>query len=389
MPLGFLPLLAVGLLELLSVPVHATSVEELQPCALLEGTGVPYSQVPRGWTAEAWIGAIAAAYPEEEGDATARPVVCLPPPDQGDYAIGNPIPEVGIANLGYTARDWERWDGFDAREDLLYTPTRFGRDNEAQLRKANANPDLGPVVWGIGDGSGTSLHGVSIRHSEAPLSSQTSPEDLGQPVTGDTYLRAFKAQLHNVMFPRGYAWFRGFARNKELDWIKELQKSKRLDMTGAILNVSFALNENYNNLRKATRMTIRNRILADLKKQNVNPASRARSIEAQIDSEWDAYKISNWLGNEMPRNQATLDWFERLLLQYINGQQCLTPGTMVQEGNRMIDAFGLFEGLDGPGYRQSLLFFYAADWSDKRYTKTHARASAYFISQLLAPSLRR
>jgi len=345
-------ILLLGASFLLSAQARAT----FEPCALLEGTGVQYSQVPRGWSAEAWSDSIAGAFPEE----SERPVVCLPPPDQGDYAIGNPIPEVGIDNLGYTARDWERWDGWDAKEDLLHTPTRFGSDNDAQLRKANSQ--FNSVVWGIGDGSGTSLKGTSIKHADAPLSSQTPADQLGQPVTGETYLRAFRAQLHNVMFPRGYAWFRGFQRNKDLDWIVELKKSKRLDMTGALLNVSFALNENYNNLRKSKRAAIRTRILNELKSQNVNPSSRASSIEAQIESEFDAYSIRNWLGSDMPRNQATIDWLERLLQAYID-QQCLKPGTMVMEGSRQIDAFGLFEGLDGPGYRQSLLFFYAHDWA--------------------------
>jgi hypothetical protein len=134
-------------------------------------------------------------------------------------------------------------------------------------------------------------------------------------------------------------------------------------MTGVHLNISFAINENYNNFRKSKRTAIRNRILNDLRSKNVDPASRADSIEAQIDSEWDAYKISNWLGSDMPRNQATIDWFERLIEAYI-ARQCLRPGTMVMEGNRQIDAFGLFEGLDGPGYRQTLLFFYAHEWSE-------------------------
>jgi len=349
--------LAVGaLLAVLFAAAAPLPTLALQPCALIADTGVRYSQVPRGWTPEAWSDSVAAAFP----DGAERPVICLPPPDQGDYAIGNPIPEVGIDKLGYTARDWERWDGFDVKEDLLYTPTRFGSDNEAQLRAASLNN--GPVVWGIGDGSGTSLTANTIIHSAVPLSASAPPDTLNKPVTGMAYLRAFRANLMNLMYPRGYVWFRGFQKNDNLDWIVELGKSGRLDMTGAHINVSFALNENYNNLRKTKRAAIRDRIVNQLRSQNIDPATRADSILDQIDAEWDAYSISNWLGSDMPRNQATLDWFERLLVAYI-GKMCLTPGTMVTDSGRQFDAYGLFQGLDGPGYSQNLLFFYAHEWA--------------------------
>jgi hypothetical protein len=57
------------------------------------------------------------------------------------YVISDNIAWLDITKLQYTQRDWERWDGFDVRTDMYFTPTSFGgADNENQR------------LWGVGNG---------------------------------------------------------------------------------------------------------------------------------------------------------------------------------------------------------------------------------------------
>lgn len=308
------------------------------------------SAIPHGFSAEEWADQLAAAVADSPEDA---PVLCTPPPNAGDYSISNPVPEVNMGVLAYTARDYERWDSFDLAEDLLCVPTKFAdaKENEASR------------VWGIGNGK-TNSRPTLVVHPDVPLSASASAAaTLGQPLTPALYLRAFQTTIENTYLPRGYSWFRGFARNPTLDWIETFKSQGRMDLNNALMNASFALNENYNIFRKAKKAAIQTRIVNELRGQGIDPYTRP--IETLVDSEFDALKI-NW-ATDIARVQPTMDWYERYIAQVMT-KQCQTPGTMVPRNpsnptGEQYDAFGLFEGMDGPGFSQSLSFFYAHDYA--------------------------
>ena len=331
--------------SILALPLVAGQLNNYPQCVELPpGTA---SAVPPGMTAAEWKDQLSAALAP---DAT-MPQICIPDPGLGEYAITNPVDQQEVLYVGYTARDWSRWDSFDIQEDYLCQPTVFG----------SSNVNRGSVVWGINNGA-TTVQPKVTSFSSAPLSASASASStIGTRVTADTYLKAFRTRLGQIFYPRGYVWFRGFARNAKLDWIEEFKRIGRMDMTGALMNASFALNENYNIFRTQRRSQIRTNLINDFKSKGVDPNSQP--LNDLVDNQFDALKI-DWL-KDMPRNQATMDWYERYLIQ-VTTKLCQDPNLKVPRdpgSSQQINAFGLFEGMDGAGYSQGNMFFYAGDYA--------------------------
>jgi hypothetical protein len=327
--------LAIPITLLWSTPFLHVMSASLPNCVQTPGA----MPVPYGMTSEEFSDQLKHAYV----DPADIPPLCNPPPREGGYIISNPVAEQQVKGLNYTARDWSRWDSFDLLTDTLAKLTTFETFSGATFSQ-------GSNLWGITNGrSGVTLQSTSV--SDTPLS-QTQGQS-GLTITPSMYLRAYRAQLGDTFYPRGYATFRGENLDGSIDWIASFQSTKQIWMTDALMNVSYAANENYNIFRTAKRNTIRSQLTAS------GTSLTARQLEAQVSAQFDALQF-DWLV-DLPRNQATMDWWERFL-DTIRAVQAPVKTTVVRSGSTTYDAFGLL--MDGTGvYNQDASIFYSYQWA--------------------------
>jgi len=281
-------------------------------------------------------------------DASAAQAQQQPPPVSAGYAITNPVPEVNLDVLDYTIRDWSRWDSFDLYEDMLCEPTRFSDATHA---------NEGSRVWGVGNGQ-TPVQYETVALPDVPLSTKATQPPLGQPFDANAWLRSVRSKIAHVYYPRGYRWYRGWQRNPTLDWVDNFRSVGRMTLQDSMLNISYGINENYNIFRQAKKDEIRKRILDDFEKSGIDPTTRP--IESLVNSEFDSLQI-HWL-EDMPRNNASVSWF-MTYIEAVMSKMCLVPNTIKYRGSDPFDAFGLFEGMDGPGYNQQVMHFYTGDYA--------------------------
>lgn len=336
---AFLLLLAVLLGPLSLCMVVADTYPQ---CVELDESVVA-SPIPYGFTAQEWKDQLTDVYSD---DLSNMPVICTPNPNAGEYIIADPNDQQDVLYVGYTQRDWSRWDGWDMTLDLLVTPTTFG--------SAVSSTSSSASVWGIGNGATDVKAKITSFSSASYSTSSQGLKWVGQTITPAQYMKGVTVQLAQTYYGRGYSWFRTYAKSSTIDWIKDFKTSGRWDITGAFINSSFAINENYNIFRTAKKLAIRKELVA---------AGVTSGLDAAIDAKFDALTI-DWT-KDMPKNQDTFTWYEQFLTTVMT-KQCLTRNTMVarRPGDSVkADAFGLFEGFDGTGYNLSLMMFYSGEWA--------------------------
>ena len=150
---------------------------------------------------------------------------------------------------------------------------------------------------GIGNGK-TTQQPQTLVTNDAPLSRSAAVPS--QPLTADMYLQAIRTTVSQTYYPRGYAWFRGYGSNPTLDYINEFARTQRYDLTAALINTSFAINENYNIFRTAKKASLRTAAM------QANPTFSTAAIDGLVANQFDALQI-DWL-KDIPRNQYTMDW---------------------------------------------------------------------------------
>jgi len=231
----------------------------------------------------------------------------------GPYATRN-MPQIDVAKLGYSARDWERFDGYDFQSYALKDQVQ----TIDSLSSAYAARDI-PTVPGAPGAATSTGTGVSAKFVQ-------------------DFLGAMNGVFRTTYFGSAYTYFRVWNANDNKNIYRDLfgaQGTYSFYPQDVLLNTSMSLNQFYNAFRQNKKASIRAELQADT---DTTAGWSAAQFDAATHARFDALELD--FARDVPGVNGTIAWLEMYIAKHLSFQ--LREHRTCSWANNQYDCYGIF-----------------------------------------------